>query len=81
MTEPTDLDIMKLDADIFSGLNEFKLVLEEYINSYPLMSIEPNNQDRVQAFYQCFYKLSLGIAGLVEAYRQLCYSKDVVVTS
>jgi hypothetical protein len=81
MNESMDLKIMKLDADIYSGLNDFKAVLEEYINSYLLISVEPNNQDRVQAFYEGFYKLSLGIAGLVEAYRQLCYCKDVVVTS
>jgi len=76
-----DLDLMKLDIDILDCLNKFNSILTDYIEQYRFISVEPQNAETVQRYYRGIYQLSLAIASVVEAYKELCYCKGVTVVS
>lgn len=76
-----DLDLMKLDIDILDCLNKFNSILTDYIEQYRFISVEPQNAETVQRYYGGIYQLSLAIASVVEAYKEFCYCKGVMVTS
>jgi len=76
-----DLDLMKLDIDILDCFNKFNTLLKEYIEQYRFICVEPENIETVQKYYKGIYQLSLAIASVVEAYKELCYCKGVMVTS
>jgi hypothetical protein len=81
MTESMDLNLMKLDSDILLALNSYSETLHAYIGQYPLIDFDPSNQHAVEKFYQGLYSLSIGFAAIVEAFREMCYAKDIVVTN
>lgn|GEM_PF-5005109 len=76
-----DLDLMKLDIDILDCFNKFDSILQKYIEQYRFISVEPQNAEIVQKYYSGIYQLSLAIASTVEAYKELCYCKGIVVVS
>lgn len=79
MTDSMDLNLMKLDSDILFALNSYTDTLHAYIDQYPLIDFSSDNQFAVEKFYQGLYALSLGIAAIVEAFREMCSAKNIVV--
>jgi len=79
MTDSMDLNLMKLDSDILLALNSYSDTLHAYIDQYPLIDFHPDNQFAVQKFYQGLYSLSIGFAAIVEAFREMCFAKNIVV--
>ncbi len=81
MTIEADLNLMKLDSDILLGLQSYVELLQTYISQYPFLNINSANQNEVDKFYKGLYSLSLGYSALVEAFKEMCYAKNIVVKS
>lgn len=79
MSQSDDLELMKLDSDILLALDSYSKTLHSYIEQYPLIDFNSDNQFAVEKFYQGLYSLSLGFAAIVEAFQQMCYAKNIVV--
>ena len=74
-----DLDVLKLEADLFKALNDYREVFEEYIDRYPLIDICPSNKDIVRSYYNGLKTLQEGMDLVLKAFSEVCQLKRVAV--
>jgi len=74
-----DLDLLKLEADLFKALNDYREVFEEYVDRYPFIDISSSNKDIVRSYYGGLKTLHEGMELVLKAFAELCELKRVAV--
>jgi hypothetical protein len=77
--EYTDLDVMHLEADMIETLTSMKSIVDQYVDTYPYLSLTPENSDALQAYYQGLMSISLGTKSIAAAFRAVCACKNIKV--
>lgn len=76
-----NMAILELEADLFKSLNDYREVFDQYVERYPLVDVSPKNQDVVKSYYNGLQNLTEGMTLILNAFKELCYLKQVNVKS
>lgn len=75
----TDLDVMELEAEMIDTLSKMKSIVDEYVDTYPYLSLTPENSDALVAYYQGLLSISLGTRSIADAFQAVCACKNIKV--
>jgi len=74
-----DLVVLKLEADLYKALNDYREVFDQFVERYPYVDITASNTSTVQSYYSGLKSISEGMDLLLRAYEELCALKKVAV--
>jgi len=75
----TDLDIMHLEAEMIDTLSKMKDIVDTYVDTYPYLSLVPENSVALLAYYQGLLSISLGTKSIADAFQAVCACKNIQV--
>lgn len=75
----TDLDLMHLEAEMIDTLSKMKDIVDTYVDTYPYLSLLPENSDALVAYYQGLLSISLGTKSIADAFQAVCACKNIKV--
>lgn len=75
----TDLDVMQLEAEMIDTLSKMKSIVDEYVDTYPYLSLTPENSDALVAYYQGLLSISMGTQSLAKAFKAVCGCKNIKI--
>lgn len=79
MTEPTDEQIMALQADLLTTLTKFEVLFREYADRYPTIRLTDSYQPQLQSYYDGLGQLVTGIDAIRRMFGGLCHSKGIEI--
>jgi hypothetical protein len=77
--EYTDLDLMHLEAEMIDTLSKMKDIVDTYVDTYPYLSLVPENSDALAAYYHGLLSISLGTKSIADAFQAVCACKNIKV--
>jgi YD repeat-containing protein len=80
VTEPTDEQIMALQADLLKILTKFEMLFRDYANRYPTISLTQAHQPQLQSYYDGLGQLVSGIDAIRRTFGGLCHSRGIEVS-
>lgn len=75
----TDLDVMQLEAEMIDTLSKMKSIVDEYVDTYPYLSLTPENTEVLQSYYKGLLSISLGTKSIADAFKAVCACKNIKV--
>lgn len=76
-----DLKVMELQVDLYTALNKCKETFDQYVDTFPILEISPQNSDSVSHYIQGLQSLIEGMILIKQTLKAICMINNITLKS